>query len=325
MTGPAAALRAAGVAAILGLSLVACQPRSTPVEGAAHPAEASTAGLFEAKDLAYALPEGVDASLATLDLFRPDDDLARPLVVLVHGGSWVSGDKQGFSTAAPAFVPWWLARDYTVTAVNFRLASPLGAPQRVRPRDQASDIAHAIAWLLANAEEHHIQASEQVVLVGYSSGAHLVALLGADSTIAEAAGLTHSQLGATVSLDVHAYDVPYALSLMEGSVVERNIPLIRHLFGDTVEAQQEASPIAYLDGYVAPAMLVSVEASPEEPGSHGYIVHAAAEHYAEALRGAGHTASTVHDVDESHGTLATGFGEEGDRVTIAVGAFLDSL
>ena len=36
-----------------------------------------------------------------------------------------------------------------------------------------------------------------------------------------------------ISLDVHAYDVPYALELMKGSVVERNMRIIRHLFGST--------------------------------------------------------------------------------------------
>ena len=49
-----------------------------------------------------------------------------------------------------------------------------------------------------------------VVLVGYSSGAHLVALLGADGQYLEEAGLEETVLKATISLDVHVYDVPYA-------------------------------------------------------------------------------------------------------------------
>ena len=163
------------------------------------------------------------------------------------------------------------------------------------------------------------------MLVGYSSGAHLVALLGADEGYLAEAGLEEDHVRATVSLDVHAYDVPFALQLMVGSVVEQNIPLIEHLFGDTEEAQLAASPIAYVDGDVPPAMLVSVEPSPDDVGSHGYIVSQASERYAQALLDAGHLAETLHDSGETHATLATGFGADADLVTEGVGAFLDAL
>jgi arylformamidase len=303
--------------------LVACQGQTPPIEGATD--EPGTGALLTFEDLTYDLPVGIDDSLATLDLFRPDDGQARPLVLLVHGGSWVGGDKAGFSKSAPDFIPWWIDRGYAVAAVNFRLATPLGQPQVVTPTDQADDIAHALAWLLTHAEDHHLDAASETTLVGYSSGAHLVALLGADGRYLERAGLDPEQIGATVSLDVHAYDVPFALELMVGSVVEQNMPLIRHLFGQTPEEQLSASPIAYLDDHVAPAMLVSVQPSLSDPASHGYIVHAAAEHYAQALTEAGYTAATFHDASETHASLAMGFGAEGDAATEAVGAFLDGL
>ncbi len=275
-------------------------------------------------DLAYRPPPGVDADLATLDLVRRPGDGPQPLALLVHGGSWVGGDKANFRDAAPDFVPWWLDRGYVVAAVNFRLATPRGADLEVGPMDQARDIAHALAWLDAHAETYGIDAG-RAVAVGYSSGAHLVALLGADGRYLTEAGLAEDHLAATVSLDVHAYDVPFALSLMPGSVVEENTALIEHLFGTTEEAQLAASPIAYVGGHVSPALLVSVEPSPDQPGTHGYIVSRVSERYAAVLVGAGHTAETFHDSAESHASLATGFGADGDGVTEAVGRFLDGL
>jgi len=304
------------------LALSACGPGG---ETDAESTDGNTGEILSFEDLAYDLPAGVDSSLATLDLFRSDDQALRPLVVLVHGGSWVSGDKSGFSLSAPDFVPWWIDRGFVVAAVNFRLASPIGQQQVVVPADQASDIASAVAWLLSESSDLQIDASEPVTLVGYSSGAHLVALLGADARIVEAVGLEHTQVGATVSLDVHVYDVPYALDLMVGSVVEQNMPLIRHLFGETQEQQLAGSPISYLEDYVAPAMLISVDASPTEVGSHGFIVDQAAQHYAAALGDAGHIAQTFHDESETHASLSLGFGEENDEVTAAIGAFLDAL
>ena len=44
-----------------------------------------------------------------------------------------------------------------------------------------------------------------------------------------------------------------------------------------------------------------------------------------ALRAAGHRAETLHDSDETHASLASGFGAEGDRIIEAVGAFVDEL
>jgi acetyl esterase/lipase len=245
-------------------------------------------------------------------------------VVLVHGGSWVSGDKANFGDTAPDFLPWWHARGFATAAVNFRLASPLGEPLTVGPMDQAQDLAHALAWLAAEADDLGVDGSAPV-LVGYSSGAHLVALLGADSSYLSGAGMPEGAIKATVSLDVHAYDVPFALSLMEGSVVEDNIPQIEHLFGTTENAQLQASPIAYAADDVAPALLVSVEPDPAEPGTHGHIVNEAAQRYAAALQASGNVAQTFHDSGESHASLAVGFGASGDRTTETVGAFLDAL
>ena len=112
---------------------------------------------------------------------------------------------------------------------------------------------------------------------------------------------------------------------MPGSVVEANIPLIEHLFGESEQEQLAASPIHYLDGYVAPAMLVSVQPSPSERGTHGYIVAEAAKRYSSALRSRGHTAETLNDIKDTHRSHAIGFGEYRDAVTAAVAAFLDAL
>ena len=276
------------------------------------------------RDVSYVGASDLPAATATLDLYQRSAGSPQPLVVLVHGGSWVGGDKANFETRAPAFIPWWLDQGFTVAAVNFRLATPTGPRGGVSVSTQATDIAHALAWLHGHAADYGI-ADQGPILLGYSSGAHLVALLGADTRYVVNAGLPEDHIAATVSLDVHAYDVPFALTLMPGSVVERNIPKIERLFGATVEEQFLASPIAYIDDYVAPAMLVSVGDRPDQPGTHGYIVRQTSERYARALREHGHHAVTVHDDDENHTTLATGFGAPDDAITRHVEAFLASL
>ncbi|HCH63022.1 MAG TPA: hypothetical protein DFR83_09470 [Deltaproteobacteria bacterium] len=235
----------------------------------------------------------------------------------------MGGDKTNFELAAPACVPWWTDRGYTVAAVNFRLATPYGSLLEVGPKDQAHDIAHAVSWLMAEGSALGI-ASELAVLVGFSSGAHLVALLGADAGYLTEAGTSADAVRATISLDVHAYDVPYALDLMVDSDVEENIPLIEHLFGSTESEQRSASPIAFIATPTAPALLVSVGPR-SRTGSHGDIVYRTAENYAEALFTGGYTVETFHDEDETHDSLAIGFGEPNDPSTAAAEAFLAGL
>ena len=303
--------------ALLGGALLGCGAGSqSDSEGAAHPQEAVTR-----RGLAYTAPHAGDVALNTLDLFDPGGLAPRPLVLLVHGGSWVGGDKAAYERD---IVPWWLERGYIAAPVNFRLATGLPQGDGVKPRDQARDVASALGWLLSRADEYHIDPT-RVVLLGYSSGAHLVALLGTDERLLQEASVDVQSVRAAISLDVHAYDVPYALSLMAGSVVEQNIPLIEHLFGDTAEEQLESSPIHYVEGWAARSLVISVDAAVDEVGSHGYIVSRCAQRYVEALRAAGHQSHTLHDASETHSSLVMGYGQAGDLTTQAIQELIDEL
>lgn len=285
------------------------------------PRDTPTGEVLHYRDLAYTPPAGVETDQARLDLSRVDDGQVRPLVLLVHGGSWVSGDKSNFESKV---APWWRERGYVAASVNFRLASKPGETPIVKPADQARDIAAALNWLMSHAGEYQI-ATEGVVMLGHSSGAHLVALLGTDERYLRDAGVSEDQIAAVISLDVHVYDVPFALDLMEGSVVERNIPTIRYLFGETEEEQLSASPINYTDGWAARALVVSVDADPDVEGTHGHIVSKAAERYVAALRAADHRADTIHDITETHESLVLEFGEPGDQTTETIQELLESL
>ena len=90
--------------------------------------------ITEWHDLVYTNSSEPDSPAYRLDLYQHVGDDPQPLVLLIHGGSWVGGDKANFDGAAPHFIPWWIAHGYTVAAVNFRLASPVGQPLTVSPQ-----------------------------------------------------------------------------------------------------------------------------------------------------------------------------------------------
>jgi acetyl esterase/lipase len=260
------------------------------------------------RDLAYG--PGPHARLDVHPGAGPNPDL----LVFVHGGSWVGGSKDNVAKA-PALVPWLQRQGFTVVVPEFRAAAP-GEPGGATWADQLDDLADALAWVEAHPAEVGAT-GEGAVLVGYSSGAHLVALLGARPERLEARGLPADHVRATVSLDVHAYDVPLALALMRGSVVQRNIPHIEGLFGETPEEQLAASPSVDAGrARVAPSLLVSVDST--APGQHGDVAGTASAVHAARLRAGGHVAEHRHFEQEDHGSLVLDLGRPGDGPTAAV-------
>ncbi len=131
------------------------------------PEPSTPATMTVVSDLVYASPNG---SPQALDVYRPKTPGSPPLVVLVHGGGWSSGDKQGYRQVATRLTK----AGYVAASVNYRLVPAEGG--NTFPT-QISDVRCAVRWLRAHATEHGIDAS-RVGALGGSAGAHLVAMLG---------------------------------------------------------------------------------------------------------------------------------------------------
>jgi len=278
---------------------------------------------IEEIDVAYTPPANGDPQLSKLDVYYVPDGKPKGLMVFVHGGSWVTGDKSNLKTT-DALIQWFLERDYVVAVPNFRLATPPGQPQVVTYREQATDIAHALDWLNKNGANYGVTQKE-ILLLGYSSGAHLVPLIATDTSYLQSVGLDLSYISGAISLDVHMYDVPFGIQLMGGSVVADNIRLIEFLFGSTSTSQRLASPAFYAPNAAVPPSLI-ISAEPSLPvGSHGYLTSQTSQRYAHLLVNLGRQATWEHFDHESHSSLVSDFGTVGDAPTAAVAQFLASL
>lgn len=278
---------------------------------------------IEEFDIAYTPPADGDPQMAKLDVYYVPDGKSKRLMVFIHGGGWIRGNKSNIRTT-DSLVQWFLDRDFVVAVPNFRLASRPGEPQEVTYREQLTDIAHALAWLDENSSNYGVT-DDEVILMGFSSGAHLVPLLATDQRYLQSVGLDLGHIKGTISLDVHVYDVPYALQLMEGSVVERNIPFIKFLFGSTEVEQLAGSPSFYApNAPVPPSLIISAEPS-TTIGSHGYITSQASERYVQLLLELGRQATWKNYDNETHLSLVSDFGTIGDGPTDAVADFIDSL
>lgn len=96
-----------------------------------------------------------------LDFWQAEGDGPRPLLVYIHGGGWVRGDKSGLSDRV---VQQYLDEGISCAAINYRLTpdSPLPAP--------VHDAARAIQFLRTKASSWNIDQS-RIALTGGSAGA----------------------------------------------------------------------------------------------------------------------------------------------------------
>ncbi len=126
------------------------------------------------ENVVYASPKGAPQRL---DVVVPTAPGPHPLVVLVHGGGWTTGDKSGMRRLAESLA----SVGFVAAAVNYRLAKDDGSNAFPAP---VSDVRCAVRWLRANAGSYGID-SARVASVGASAGAHLSAMLGVGARVSE--------------------------------------------------------------------------------------------------------------------------------------------
>ncbi|MGC4120810.1 MAG: alpha/beta hydrolase [Myxococcales bacterium] len=101
-----------------------------------------------------------------LDVVVPEGAGPFPVLVYVHGGAWVSGDKANFRWFSHALA----ANGVLIFSVNYRWAP------EARFLDLIADVAQAVAFARAHAREHGGD-PDRLFLTGDSAGAHLVCWL----------------------------------------------------------------------------------------------------------------------------------------------------
>jgi acetyl esterase/lipase len=118
-----------------------------------------------ASDLTY----GDAGRRHSLDVWRRADlpaDAGAPVLLQVHGGAWVVGEKRGQAQPLMAHLA---ERGWVCVSINYRLS-----PRATWP-DHIVDVKRAIAWTRATIAEHGGDPSF-LAITGGSAGGHLTAL-----------------------------------------------------------------------------------------------------------------------------------------------------
>lgn len=199
------------------------------------------------RDQVYKDP--VDSQRQILDVYQPKEvsDASQPIVVWVHGGGWVAGDKNDEVPVQPL-----IDAGYIVASINYRYASD--APHPV----QVNDLNAAVAWLRDNAAEYNIDPGN-VALMGFSAGGHIAALAGfsANSQAFEQPQAVQAVVALAAPVDLVNFEADFTTLFNASADQIGNLDAAKVLLNCATEAScqnalRDASPITYVDAQDPP-------------------------------------------------------------------------
>jgi acetyl esterase/lipase len=215
------------------------------------------------------------------DFFAPEGGEDRPLIVFIHGGGWISGDRTMYRDEAP----WWVEQGFACACIDYRLAPLYRFPHPI------ASVQMFFAY--ARTDEFAAQAGmkpRQVLAMGNSAGGHL-ALMSA---------LAPNVLGQdqpAVRCDAAVALCPITdLRSPEADGFDMSVSYIEELMGGPLPGKDAelaaASPILYAAEPGAPVLMICGDSDVIVPHEQTLRMHEALPgSRAQVLAGEGHTFS----------------------------------
>jgi len=254
--------------------------------GGAHvPVATSRESVRTVADVPYTVADGVTLRLDACVPVEPAESV--PAVVLIHGGGFVSGDRQ--SDGMRALCEELAESGAAAFSVDYRLA-----PDYVFP-SQVQDVQAAIEWLREPAQVDRFGIDPgRIAVLGSSAGAILAQSVG---TAGEGPVDSGSRVAAVVSLSGVSLMTEEALTLGEPSA-EAAALVLTYLGCEeatTAACPQagDASPLLHVDPSDPPALLVT--------GSDELVPADQARAMADALANAGVGVDVIVEDGDAHG------------------------
>jgi acetyl esterase/lipase len=193
-----------------------------------------------------------------LDLAFPSESHPAPwpVIVVIHGGGWIEGDKSSFASdtyGVPGNIVDFARLGFAAAAIDYRLSKEASYPAAL------DDCRAAIRWLREHAAEYHLD-PQKIGAYGNSAGGHLALLLGLfDDAADRGKSLEQTSRVQTVASDSGPIDL--LTDYRNGAL--RTV--IGGFMGGSPEGQrlatfEEASPSHYVSAHGPPLLLIYGEA-----------------------------------------------------------------
>ena len=227
----------------------------------------TSTGIAQPEPISTDIPEGIDLTadltyatygdrMLMADLYRlSGNSELLPAIVMVRGGGWAVGDKEGYGPIAAALA----LKGFVTASIEYRVSDEATFPAAVH------DTKAAVRWLRSNAEEFNIN-PDAIGVIGGSAGAHLAAYLGVTAGIEELEGEGgHGDASSGVQAVV-ALAAPSSLLPVGGCNQSSDDPenAVVKFLGEGCSANDSlwayASPVTHVSADSAPILMIHSEA-----------------------------------------------------------------
>lgn len=260
-------------------------------------------GAREIMGVAYYQGKADTADKHRLDIYAPAGKRAHPVVVFIHGGAWIRGDRK-----APFDVYQKLGRKLAARGILTVVPSYRLAPRYKYPNFER-DAARAVAWVQRNIARYGGRPN-RIFLMGHSAGAQMAALLVCDPAFLRAAGADPARVSGLIGISG-----PYDISYMAKDVPD----LTREAFGSDRRTWLQASPATHLEknrpANLPPFLIAYGTGDPD-------ALHHQAREFEQALHRAGASVENFVAEGRNHFTIIIRLADEGDPLGKAIEAFV---
>ena len=184
-------------------------------------------------------------ALQKMDVYLPANRNANTsLIIFVHGGSFIAGDKSDFTYLVKELV----RANFAVLNVNYRLVDATGLydtpvkhlESAVKIKDQVTDIGTIVNYAISKAKEWKISETK-MALAGHSAGATLSLLYSYDALNTNKIKAVANLAG---SLDHTFLDIPFYNFLLPQAYLEAGYRYTGYEIGPTTDPHYRAiSPL----------------------------------------------------------------------------------
>lgn len=176
----------------------------------------------------------------TMDFYPSKAKGDRPCVIIVHGGSWASGDSQQL----PELNSFLANRGYHVASINYRMA-----PRWKNPAP-AEDVQAAITYMKQHAAAMHVDTSK-FVLLGRSAGAQIALLAGYTLHDPDIAGIIDFYGPADM---VWGYSIPSSPLIMNSRKVMSDY--LGGTYSQMPQKYFDSSPVEFVNRNSPPTLMI---------------------------------------------------------------------
>lgn len=206
-----------------------------------------------------------------LDIYLPPDAKANtPLVIWVHGGAWMHGDKYADMGYMKNTIRAIIESGFALASIDYRLSTTAIFPAQIR------DCSQAVEFLYSNASTYKLD-KDRFALFGFSAGGHLASLLALSSNNDVKTFYPETKKHSFKIKAVVDFYGPSDFMLFFGQAKPDDVDNpIAKLLGSSPIVRPDlcklASPVTYVDSGDPPFLIVHGEKDTEVPTTHSYLL-----------------------------------------------------